>query len=261
MAPSRTYFARISEPNGESNEYVPIVRDPRKTYRMSQCGLLEETLWTQALALDDSMELMGTLLEGTRRPATVGDLRAGRAADVYWEIQGPPGTEGTAYWKTRTAVRWPSGTKPMDTASFAFKYVFHVETRKDDPKVLDNSPCILLHARKFREAMNKISEKPAEKPEKPEPISKKRSSERSEPRIDLERTDGPVDFAAIAAPASAPAGMVRVSRALYVLLNYGASPELLKSGPATYWVPAESLEHVSYGRFVDSVLRLESIDH
>lgn len=253
MAKSRAYFARISEPNGEP-EYVPIVRDPRKTYRMSLCGLLEETLWTQALALDDSIELLGTEIDG-QRPATVGDLRAGRVADIYWEIQGAPGTEGTAYWKTRTAVRWPSGTKPMDTASFAFAHVIQVDTRrKDDPKVLDGSPCILLHARKFREAMNKISEKP-EKPEK-----KPSSSEPSEPRIDLERTDDPVDFAAIAAPASAPAGMVRVSRALYVLLNYGASPELLHSGPATYWVPAETLEHVSYGRLVDSVMRLESID-
>ena len=178
MAPSRPYMARISEPNGEP-EYVPIVRNPERSYTLSRTlGILEPT----RQALDDSRELLGTQIDGDR-PATLGDLRAGRAADIYWEIRGP--NEARAFWKTPTAIRWPtSDTSPTETGTFAFSFVVQAEARQGTLSVL----VVQQHARTFRAAVLKA----AKSPEEPKEPSKKRN--KSPKKIDLERTDKPVDF-------------------------------------------------------------------
>lgn len=257
MAPSRTYFARL-----ETAEYVPISRDGNMAF--SLFGLFDSSslIPVSGRTLADSDKLLGTLLDG--RPATVGDLRAGRAADIYWAIEGPEKPKirsSGAFWKTLSDTRWTDPRDAMDTAYFVLEYVVHAEACKDGTwKVLEESPKIHVHACRFRTAMNKASNKVSDKvPEASRGWNTLAEAPEAPKKIDLKRTDDPVDFAAFAALAKEAPGMVRVSRALYVVLNYGwkPSPDLLYSGPATYLVPAAILEHVSYGRLVESVMRLE----
>lgn len=183
MAPPQktSYFVRLAgSPQAEPAVYVPIVRDP-KPFVTDANGML--TAFPTGPCLGDHEVLMGTFLEDGRA-ATVSDLRAGRANEMYWEI-----SKGAAkaFWKTKTAaVRWPEGTPETFTDTFAFKHVVqtyafkHTETRKDLMMITDPHPVVALHSRKFRETVNKISDKP---------IANK---------IDLKRTDDPVDFSGLA---------------------------------------------------------------
>jgi hypothetical protein len=227
MAP---YYARLAG-SQEPALYVPIVRDPQQAFRLSSVILDSE-----ASVLLDSVELLGTQMDDGR-PATVGDLRAGRAADIYWEIEGHP--EGTqqmhrAFWKTNTAIRWPGVfPKPVSTATFAFKHVIQARQMK----VLDANPLVLLHFRKFREAVLKTAKATASE----EPAKKIQDAPKTETGV----------------TEALPDTMVRVSRALYVILNRGFEPELLRSGPETYLVPAKRLKYVSYSRFVETITHLE----
>lgn len=286
MAPSRPYFARLD--CLDVTAYVPIVRDPQEVFR------LDPTFWTldpwagadAVLLLDDSVELMGTQIvdDGVDRPATLGDLRAGRAADVYWEIRGGP--EGTAaFWKTMTAVRWPGSNETGNgagTATFAFTYVIQADVRKDVTKILDSSPVVLLHARKFRETVLKTAKEfrgPATKKRSSSPAEQqatdrgpertaKQATDREPKKIDLERTDKPVDFSGLFGPGGTsdsesvalPDTLVRVSAGLYGVITYGCyGPEMLRSDK-TYLVRASDLEQVAYSRIVDNVVRLERLE-
>jgi hypothetical protein len=234
MAPPRTYFVRLE------TLYVPLVRDP-KPYRMSKNF---GTLDVVTEDLQDDQVLEGTLIKdgkgGAVRPATIGDLRAGRAPEMYFSVEDPEETQ-TAHWRTRADVLWPPGARPMDTASFAFRRVVHAETRAGVTTILDDRPAILLHARRFREALNKtaaIANEPRE--------SKKA-------RIDLYRTDTPVDFQSLTVPRQT----VTVSAALYVLMTPGADPALIAEGPKTYEVPAESLKWLSYSDLMERIQKIE----
>ena len=164
MAPSRMYFARLETEALPPYAVVPITQrgDLIKPFVESENGSLAPVPGWNTLA--DSENLLGTLLNG--RPATVGDLRAGRAADVYWSIEGyqeslKERTRG--YWKSPSAICWCTDDPPADPGAYAFEYVVHAEVRMDGTwKVLDRNPEIHAHARKFRAAMNKESNKASE---------------------------------------------------------------------------------------------------
>jgi hypothetical protein len=177
MAPSRPYFARLAGGDQHHPLYVPIVSDlPGQPFYLSSTVSILEPFPT---ALADSMELLGTRISDSEsaRPATVGDLRAGRAADIYWEIRGQE--EGqTAFWKTNKAVQWPE-PEPMDLAPFVLKHVIQAESRQGVLSVLDPKPAVPAHAQKFRAAVLKASKAKA-KASASEPGEPSKAAKRSE---------------------------------------------------------------------------------
>jgi len=242
MAPARTYFVRLLV----SEDYVPLVRDPKQAYRLSPSGVLDPYLY--GTPLSDSEALSGALIMGDRQ-ATVGDLRAGRARDIYWAIEDQENE--TAQWRTRTDVYWPGGRPDKaDPGTYTFKYVVHAETYGGVTRVLDRIPMVSAHARRFREVLNGLSS---------EQTKNKRTKE-ERPKIDLVRTDVPCDLQAAAQAAMVTTSMmVPVSAALYVLLDPRASPDLIfrSTQQSEYSVPLSTLRWASYTSIKERLLALE----
>lgn len=288
MAPKRTYFVRLLS-NTSLHDYVPLVRDPTHAYRMSAA-----TLDPLCGTLDDSEVLDGAIITEWNpqnpRQATVGDLRAGRARDIYWAIEGLDGEE--AHWRTRTDVRWRGGQgHRVSGDTFTFKSVIHAETYGGLVRPLDQIPMVEVHARRFRETLNGLSpgepkkrkqqaspsepktdSEPAKQASPSEPKKRKQQAkpkkakvEPAKQQIDLVRTDDPVDWDLTRSivrsvmAADSTSNKVEVSLALYVLLDHTVSPtDLLHQSTAqTYWVPSESLRFASYTKIKE---RIEAIE-
>jgi hypothetical protein len=201
------------------------------------------------VTLDDSEALSGAILFPNRQ-ATVGDLRAGRAKDIYWAIEDPD-SGVKAHWRTRTDVRFgpPDNEErgEQQTGTFTFSCVIHAETYGGVTRVLDQAPVVAVHARRFRETLNGLSGPPKE-PKEPKTVREPAK------QIDLVRTDGPVAWDAVLPEATT---MVPVSAALYVLLDHSASPALLTGPQQTYMVPMRDLRFASYNKMRERIQAIE----
>jgi hypothetical protein len=202
------------------------------------------------VALDDSEALSGAILFPNRQ-ATVGDLRAGRAKDIYWAIEDPD-SGVKAHWRTRTDVRWldneDRGPVSEQTGTFTFSCVIHAETYGGVTRALATELFLSEHARRFRETLNGLSGPPKERKAKPKAKKSK--------QIDLVRTDGPVAWDLVAGETA----MVPVSAALYVLLDHSASPALLTGPQQTYMVPMRALRFASYNKMRERIQAIEDQD-
>jgi hypothetical protein len=211
------------------------------------------------VALDDSEALSGAILFPNRQ-ATVGDLRAGRAKDIYWAIEDPD-SGVKAHWRTRTDVRFgpPDNEERREqTGTFTFSCVIHAETYGGVTRALATELFLSEHARRFRETLNGLSDKTVREPKERKTV-REPAKQATEPKakkskqIDLVRTDGPVAWDLVAGETA----MVPVSAALYVLLDHSASPALLTGPQQTYMVPMRALRFASYNKMRERIQAIE----